>query len=496
MENKNEEENLKNSHDLKRENEDTILLHKAQSDSGSHKHERGLIYFQSIVDQVGMVKYQYFIAFACGLIYFNYGSLVYEFNFIYPTLTKLLHLNDFRKELISASLGLGELFGAILAHSISKKFGRRSPILFSSGLLMVFSLLMIAYVNIWWMSFCRLICGFSIGLTATLMLPTLIELLPTDKREFMTLGAISFYRLGIIFYVLVDKLVISPDNKEVNDSIKKEESAFIWKYSILLSSIVTIVSFVIFNFAVRESPRFLFLNLKSEEAIKIMKEIFPLQNMNLDEERLKREAIDFNEDKKDENNLCVMFDEKYLYLTIITTLMMAASSILNMSNIYSLPLILKYNINDLWPLVVLQQALGFVAVFFSAYLAEIPYIGRKYTLFMGYMATLIIATVTLIFSDGIKIVSPLINIPIVISYTVSKMYLTEVFPTNLRIYALASAAVLCRAGDLLVFMMSDYTNKLFHYGPMLVMVVGSLIGSTCSYLISIETSHLQLDFQH
>jgi MFS family permease len=475
--------------ELSRELEETYLINMSES---KNKSNGSLSYLQSIIDLEGLKSFQFLTGFALGLVFLLYGILGYEFNILYPALNKVLNLSGTQKEFINISFTLGDIIGAFISQYLSKFFGRRNSILAFSGILMVTSCIVVIFTNIVWICICRFISGFSISVNYSLIIPTFTEFLPTFARELVSLSFYSFLRLGIIFYVLVDRIFYYPEDNMVRYFNEKNDN---WRYALYLPALVSIFSFITNTFAVKETPRYLFLNGNHKEGVEVIKEVYKRQSTGLDFDRIEREAENFAEESKSQSSFSDLFGENYLRLTLIACLILLCGNICNISNNYSLPLILNFEISNFWQYIILQQAVAMIAHIPASFLAHNVHIGRKYTILIGFSGSAIISLVTLFFSNGIEISSPIMNFFIVLFGAVAKLYINEAFPTKLRVEAISFSFSIGRVGDFLAIILSDLTHKVFNYGPMLVIFLASIIGGTCSLFLRIETSNRALDMK-
>lgn len=478
-----------NQNDNSIELEESYLLN-TSSKLNKEKSKGGLAYLQGIIDKEGLRSFQYLSGFALGLAFLLYGILSYEFNFIYPALNKALNLSGTQKEMINLSFSIGDIIGAFISQYLSKYFGRRNSILTASAVLLVTSCAVSIFTDVIWLCLCRFISGVSIAINFCLIITSVTEFLPSYAREIMTISFISFFRLGIIFYVLVDRIFNFPRDNMIDYFNKKNDD---FKHAVYLPAMISIFLFIFNTFAVKETPRYLFLNDKYIEGKEIIKEVYKKQALSLDYNILIREAEDFAEESRSQNSFIDLFSERYLRLTLLTCFILVFSHICNTSNIYCLPLILNFDISNFWEYIILQQAVALIAHGPAVYLSHNVHIGRKYTILIGFSGVAIISLTTLAFSDGILISSPFMNLFITFFMSVTKLYIAEAFPTKLRNAAISLSYSTARVGDFLSFILCDLTHSLFNYGPMLVIFIASLIGGTCTFLLRVETSNISLD---
>ena len=311
-------DNYKELSDLEEQGEieDSLLINKTSS---KEDHKLGLPYLQSIIDSQGLGSFQYLTGFALGMVFFMYGILTYEFNFIYPSLKSALHLTGTQKAFINTSFSLGDIFGAFTSQYLSKGFGRKNSILSFSAVLMVVSFVVSAFTNIWWISLCRFISGYSIAINYCLIIPILTESIPTSSREIFSIAFFSGIELGIMVYILFDRTFYFPEDNITAYLMKKNDDL---KDTLFLPAIVSILIFITHAFILRETPRYLFLNAKYEEGIRTVKEIYSGRIENIQEDKLKSDAESFADELKIESSFIDLFSGNFLRLTLLTSIIL------------------------------------------------------------------------------------------------------------------------------------------------------------------------------
>jgi MFS family permease len=471
-----------------REVENENLLNKGNSDDPA----KGTLHcLQSIIDKEGLKSFQYFTAFALGLITFINGIYSYEFNFIYPSIIKFQSISSVLKELLNTSFAFGDMIGAFTCQYFAKYFGRSNSIIMFSAVLMINSCIISVFSNIWWLSLCRLIGGISIGINYCLIVPTLTEFLPTKFREIITITFLSFFRVGIIVYVLVDR-IFAIGQKNMMSYLQTEKNE-IWRYALYLPAVISILLFITNIFSVKETPRYLFLNSRNKEAVREIKRIYRRHLKSIEEDKLVKEGKEFSEQSKFQAKFVDLFSGNFIRQTLLTSAILLCSNICTTSNTYSLPLILNFNISSFWEYIIIQQTVAVIAHIPAILLSRNEKIGRKYTIMIGFFGTALISIVTLAISNGVEITSPIMFLFMILFGPTAKLYVAEAFPTKLRVEAISLSFSLARLGDFLSFLLCGMMHSFFNYGPMLVIFISAIIGGTCTLLLKVETSNVALD---
>jgi hypothetical protein len=320
-----------------------------------------------------------------------------------------------------------------------------------------------------------------------LYLPTVAEFLPTENREFMMIASLVCSRIGIIFYVIFYSYVVG-NSGDLND----------YRYSMILSSLGTILFMIISIIVIKDSPRYLFSRNYASEALKVISEIIPNDmEKELDRDLLKKEANDFIFNNKIESNYSMLFTSKFLKTILLCSVIYFSSSINNIGNMYTLPLIFrnKYSTQLIWG-IVFQQFMAIPGLISGAFIANNPSLGRKYAIFIGFLFALIISCFTLLIGDGFMATTGFINFFNIMAYLLIKVYVVEVFPTNLRIVALSFTLISGKFGDLLAQPLCDLLYNNLEYGPLILFMIASLLGGVASFILPYETSKQAIDHNY
>ncbi|XP_062120191.1 organic cation/carnitine transporter 3-like [Humulus lupulus] len=155
--------------------------------------------------------------------------------------------------------------GFVLATLADSSLGRKKMLSFSC-LAMAMSTLLTAFANnLWTYSALRFICGFSRSTINTSALVLSTEL--ASKRWRGQVGVIGFFCFTLGFLSL--------------PAIAYVNIGYTWRNLYLLTSIPTILYSLVVHFYVLESPRWLFIKGRKEEAVEILKTMAETNNESL-----------------------------------------------------------------------------------------------------------------------------------------------------------------------------------------------------------------------
>ncbi|KAM7250550.1 hypothetical protein ACFE04_022433 [Oxalis oulophora] len=155
----------------------------------------------------------------------------------------------------ASSFFIGCLFGGILLATLADSWVGRKKMLFLCSLTMAISTLLTALsTNIWMYSFFKFVNGFGRATIGTSSLVLATELVGKKWRGEVGVIGFLFFTLGFLSLPLMGFL----------------NQGYSWKNLYLWTSIPTLLYCVLIHFFVNESPRWLFVRGRREEAISIL----------------------------------------------------------------------------------------------------------------------------------------------------------------------------------------------------------------------------------
>ncbi len=445
-----------------------------------------LPYLQSIIDELGVRQFHLFLTFTASMLFYNYGSILYELNFIMPQMIAPYNITPPRYQLINDGILIGYLAGSLVTGKIIEYFHRKNMIIIYAYILMLSTVGMVFFQNWFYLAFCRIVAGIAVGSSLILFIPTISEFTPSDKREATVVLPVCVSRLAVIFYVIFyDRFIM----------ITKAKDSFI--YSILMSSLPTIFYAVLVTIIMIESPRDMFSRNKHYEAIKAIKSILP-NDYVIDKRHLINEGKDYYalllERQNGASPYTQIFSEKYLKLTIPTILTYSIASMNVICCMYLLPLIFRKSYNTLFVVsIIFQQIMAMFGAILGYVVAKKNYLGRKYTLFIGFMLTGIMAIVVVIIGDQLHLGCCVIFFFNFMCYPIAILYMNEAFPTNLRVSAMAVCLCCGKLFDILGQFTVDMLFNIGPHFPIIIFIISSTIGAFSSIFLPYETSKKVLD---
>mmetsp|Transcript_30811 Transcript_30811/g.57452 ORF Transcript_30811/g.57452 Transcript_30811/m.57452 type:complete len:509 (-) Transcript_30811:162-1688(-) len=169
------------------------------------------------------------------------------------------------KELLSAAVFIGMLFGGLLCGILSDKIGRKPCLVYSLVLNTIAGLASAFTPNIAWLIVCRVVAGIGIGGSVPSVFTLGAEVFPAHIRGKLLSVIASFWMVGAIFTGLVGWIMLGDDFN--GDRILPGVS---WRPFAVVCSLPAAVALVLTITVLPESPRFLVNKKRFDEAAAVL----------------------------------------------------------------------------------------------------------------------------------------------------------------------------------------------------------------------------------
>lgn len=204
----------------------------------------------------------YTFAAALGGLLFGFDTAV--INGAMPFFTSYFGLTNAMKGWAVSSALIGCLFGALFIGRPGDYFGRRSMLKVLAVLFIISSIGTGLADSFWVFVVFRFIAGVAIGGSAVLSPMYITEIAPPSKRGRLTIT----FQLAIVTGILVAFF---------SDYILLETGENNWRW-MFIAGIIPALAFFILLFFVRRSPRWLVKTGRTEEALRVLREVDPESN--------------------------------------------------------------------------------------------------------------------------------------------------------------------------------------------------------------------------
>lgn len=205
------------------------------------------------LDYVGFGKFQKLLLLLSGIGFSSTTIELIMVGSIRESLIKEWGLNNKHFSLLSSLTFLGEILGGIIWGLISDKLGRKPTFIGTAFTAALFACLAALSQNLTSLIICRFLLGFAIGGSLAIDFIYFVEFVPANSRSFRTtfiifLGICAFFYVALISFIL----------------------KYGWRWFVLSCGIPNVLLFFGRLFWKWESPRFLGVNGKTEEALAVL----------------------------------------------------------------------------------------------------------------------------------------------------------------------------------------------------------------------------------
>ena len=469
---------LTTNNNIDNDNENQSFI-KPNTSLSSSSLEHSYPFLQSLLSNIGFTYIHLLSVITSSLIFFAEGSEMISFNILIPILEKIFsNHNKYLLSMISSIFFIGYLLGTFFVGTTAKHLSRRKSILLSLSSISFFGITIVIFENIYFILLCRFIIGFFVGLALPQVFSNLFETLPPHikYKELFIFSVFIFARCGYIYFLVMYSFF------QAN-----------WRVSFILAVVPILISTVAAYLFIEDSILMKFNKQQLNEVVKSINNFHSILNIsplnNNDITTLDNEIRSYSRISKNSNDFSylMLFKPTYIKVSCLIITIMAMTSMISFTNIYSLPIILS-NLNDSYNVgyMVISHIVTIPAVVIAAFVTRV--IGRKGTMLCGLMCCGLMGVVTSIREDMVVMVSSMINFWIVFCLCSGRLFIMECFPTKLRDISLAVVMAFAKVGDSLTPFISDFLmERMLVKGPFLQISVLSVIGVVAIILLPFDT---------
>lgn len=437
------------------------------------------ITFDEAIEHAGFGRFQKKLMVICGLGWAADSMEVLLISFVLPAVAAEWGLVPAQLALLGTAIFLGMLAGAWVWGRLSDLLGRKVGFISTVAIDSVFGLLSAFAPSFPWLVGLRALTGFGVGGTLPVDYSIFAEYLPAEKRGRYLVLLESFWALGVVAAAGLAWLLVPNPN-------------FGWRWLLGVSAVPGLIIFFIRR-TIPESPRYLLVNGKTEEARQVLERVarengrelpdLPLQPIRETAQRSRSRDLWRPELRRTTLLLWVMWFAISLgYYGVFTWL----PTFFRSSGMESLPVYQNSFI------LALAQLPGY---FSAAYLVE--KLGRKRTLALYLAAS---GVFTYLFAVVGSLTSMVVMGVWMSFFTLGAWgalyaYTPEAYPTNLRGTGMGAASGMTRisgaiAPSLGAALMGGGTVALVL--PLTVFAIAFLIAGGAALALPIETSQKPL----
>jgi MFS family permease len=460
--------------------------------TGSTENELTSTKKTKLIDQI-IEKYGYgWVAWKNYIIVFFIISLEgfhlnYFGNMLIP-LQKYYDMSDEHIQIISSLTFLAVGIGSIATGYITEKF-KRMTILYTVIFLLATGHLCIGFTNnILIFGIIRVVIGICVGISVPISLNLLTEYLPIKYRAVMLSGVWLGFTTGILYNLFL-MWIIMPNLER-----------YLFPNTMLISSGLSILVFIVVLVLIKDSPRNLLLNGDNKKAFEILEYLHgkPLT----DEEKQELQ----NESKGSVNNeMKASIREIFNKDLRLTTCLLIFVWMLNSLATYGPMLISTKTLQqlnleddtksntDIIVSAIIIYLIYFPSSIVGGIASEIPKLGRNKTNMLSLVIAIVFNILTIWDSDRYQIYFGVYLFSTSITFSVSTAYSCEVYPTKVRDLALGFLFFCTRVGGFISQIIFIYFDQWYIWIPYYASLVFCSLNILCLFFLPIETFARPLD---
>jgi len=213
---------------------------------------------EEALEAIGFGKFQIKLLFLCGAGYAAGTIELILVALLLPEISDEFDLEPLQASIFSSVTFLGELVGGILWGWISDKFGRRISFTGTVILSTFFGLISAAAPNYFWLCFFRFFLGVALGGNLSVDFVLFLEFVGSKTRGFYATFIILFGITGVLATAGIGWAVIEPLG---------------WRWYLVICTspfILVLFARLLWKY---ESPRYLLVSGKTEEALAVLREV-------------------------------------------------------------------------------------------------------------------------------------------------------------------------------------------------------------------------------
>lgn len=420
---------------------------------------------------------------------------------LYIPVQNFYSLNDYQMVVISSPIFLAIGIGSFISGNEILVPNRPFAIKLYTFIIFACSLTIALFPNMWVFIFVRLILCVALGIIMPVMANILCEVLPVKNRSLYLVLCSMGFTVGVIF-LNVTMLIVMP-------GMEKEKLNTV----LLIISVPSLIIFIIFMVRIKDSPRNLILNDRTEEGFAIFENIIQRQ-LNEHERQVIKRDITGGVNKSVEKKLSSIFNDKFLLITtlmifiwIINSFVAYGSSIIlsltieqidinnmenNTNNTYTPGDVLKEN-NKVIKDTIFIYLLSSPGYILSAFLTEIKLFGRKMTTFFGFFFIGIFCFLATMFQSKFRFLYGCASFFMSVSFSGANSYTSEVYPTKIRDVATGFLYFCSRSSGFISQFIAVMLYKIHYMAHFYTVVVLCFVACFLTYMLPYDTHGMSLD---
>ena len=456
--------------------------------------------FDKTLSDLTFGKYQIKIYLIMGFLAFTEGSQIMSFTLLIPFLKQKWGISDFLNNIQISLIFLSLFFGSLVSGKFADKYGRKLPMIYTSGLMVLISFISAFSPNITFLIIIRVMLGFLVGFFAPLGATILTELTPAQVRgRFMALIQLSI-SFGQVYGILMAKLFISEDLKTGN-----------WRILTIFCTFPGTIAFILSIFFLKESPRHELILGKYESAFDIIdymnkqngqKNFIELEEFEKNKlinwsKELRKDVIDGDDSISVKN----LLKQKKKKITLLLWFNWFTSSFVYYGIVIFMPDTIK-NLDlensknkkaaDISKILI-STVTEIFAVILAATLIDLKHFGRKNSMVIFYSLSVFSLLMVFTGKDTYIIWATVAKIFIAMTMIFCFQYTTEIYPTKFRTTGIGFASGVGRIGTIFMPIFYFALEKESILTPFFAFSLLSFFAAFASFKLPFDTAGKDLD---
>ncbi|KAJ2058137.1 hypothetical protein GGI17_005217 [Coemansia sp. S146] len=230
-----------------------------------------------MISNIGFGRYHRRVLALCGLGWLADNAWMQCTASILPRVQQHFSISNARIGLMSSSMFLGLMCGALVWGPVSDKFGRLVAYRWTLVITAVFGLLASAAPTFSLLCLCLFGLGTGVGGNMPVDGAIFLEFVPREKRHLLTLLSV-FFSFGSVLTSSIALAILPPfscpDDSDQNGCDMSEQNNG-WRYLLATMALTTVVMVVLRNgcFRLHETPKFLLQNKGRSDVVVVLKKI-------------------------------------------------------------------------------------------------------------------------------------------------------------------------------------------------------------------------------
>lgn len=228
--------------------------------------------YEEAVEEAGFGLFHWLLLVVCGWANASDAVEILCVSFLLPTARCDLLLSSSDMGLLTASIFLGMMVGGYMWGYLADQKGRRKVLIVSLTVNGLFGGLASVAPWFWLFLLMRFISGIGVGGSIPVIFSYFSEFMPRLKRGAMISALATFWMAGNILAAGLAWLVIPREWKFSLNGLEFQS----WRLFVVLCSVPSITSALLFKLLMPESPKFLMEAGREKEAIQVFRLMFKL----------------------------------------------------------------------------------------------------------------------------------------------------------------------------------------------------------------------------